>query len=129
MHSKCHVFHLFNASLKFCHILTVPQQYLLALIYTYYSTRPTAGRTLLLQSWTNVSGHTHKLFYFLVYVRVNQMATNVERSKAYYVYFEIFNQVELTRCVWVSLYANEIPFKGVIETLMSRTIYIYIYIV
>ena len=42
------------------------------------------------------------------------MATDVEKNKTYYVYFEIFNQIKLYRYMCFTM--NEIPFNEVTET-------------
>ena len=42
---------------------------------------------------TNISCHTNFSVFLCTCMCVNQMATNVEQNKKYYVYFEIFNQI------------------------------------
>ena len=68
------------------------------------------GQTLL--GHTNVSG-------FFCTVCVNEMLTNVEQNKTYNMYFEIFNQIMLTR--WVCFTMNEISFNEVTENFCLGT--------
>ena len=60
----------------------------------------TAFTTVRTYTVPNKSFRLHANYVYLLCVHnacVNQMATNVEQNKIYYVYFEIFNQITHTR--------------------------------